>query len=237
MDAFRSLMHARHAASSQPAASASSTNPLRTPTTLLFQARPELEETPKISSFQQRLLDRMNAPNKKIMSQNAISKHRVQTSNMQEVQTLKDFKRVVIDETPDDQLVVVWFYSPWCRSCKGVSKGIQALSREYGADHDSSSTSIKFVQVPVLSENATLHQGLGVKSVPFVHLYHPTAGLVEERKLTRKYLPGFHRLLRDYRSGSCSLEQMRQGEESQTFVWSTESPYEPVSKAKDEDDE
>jgi len=140
---------------------------------------------------------------------------------------LKEYKRVVIDEAQEDQLVVVWFYSPWCRSCKSVSKGVQALSREYQAD-------IKFVQVPVLSENAILHQGLGVKSVPFVHVYHPSLGLMEERKLTRKHLTGFHKLLQDYRSGECSLEQRHAGEDdSSSDRWSTESPYEPAPKAKD----
>lgn len=134
---------------------------------------------------------------------------------------------MVVDEKENDQLVVVWFFSPWCRSCKGVSKGFQALSREYQKD-------IKFVQVPVLSDNATLHQGLGVKSVPFVHVYHPTEGLVEERKLTRKYLPGFHRLLQDYRNNECSLEQLRIGDDQR---WSTDSPYEPAPKSIDKEEE
>ena len=144
---------------------------------------------------------------------------------MQEVRTLKDYKRVVIDETRDDQLVVVWFYSPWCRSCKGVSKGVQALSREYKDD-------IKFVQVPVLSDNATLHQGLGVKSVPFVHVYHPKEGLLEERKLTRKYLTGFHRLLEDYRNGECPLQQKRLTPEGEESFWSTDNPYLPAPQPK-----
>lgn len=193
----------------------------RIPSTLLYQSTPAVDDHP-ISDFQQRLLDRMKGPTK-IMSENSISRRHIQTSSIQEVRTLKDYKRVVIDETPEDQLVVVWFYSPWCRSCKGVSKGVQALSREYKKD-------IKFVQVPVLNENAALHQGLGVKSVPFAHVYHPSVGLVEERKLTRKYLPGFHKLLQDYRMGACSLEQMQMDDNSS---WSTESPYEPVPRAKD----
>ena len=139
----------------------------------MFQSSPSVEEYP-ISDFQQRLLNRMNTGvgTKNIKTQNSISTRHVQSAFIQEVRTLKDYKRVVIDENNEGQLVVVWFYSPWCRSCKGVSKGFQALSREYHKD-------VKFVQVPVMSDNATLHQGLGVKSVPFVHVYHPTEGLVE----------------------------------------------------------
>lgn len=197
----------------------------RIPSTLLYQSTPAVDDHP-ISDFQKRLLDRMNGSSK-IRSQNSISRHQVQAASIQEVRTLKEYKRVVIDEAQEDQLVVVWFYSPWCRSCKGVSKGVQALSREYQTD-------IKFVQVPVLSENAILHQGLGVKSVPFVHLYHPSLGLMEERKLTRKHLPGFHKLLNDYRKGECSLEQRQRSEDdSSRDRWSTESPYEPAPKAKD----
>jgi len=209
----------------------------KTPSTLLYQSTPAVDDHP-ISDFQQRLLNRMRGSSSaattttKIKTENSISRRHVQTSLIQEVVTLKDYKRVVIDESLDDQLVVVWFYSPWCRSCKGVSKGVQALSREYRND-------IKFVQVPVLNENAALHQGLGVKSVPFVHVYHPSVGLVEERKLTRKYLPGFHKLLQDYRMGQCSLEQIPNTttNEDKSSSWSTESPYEPVHKAKDIEEE
>jgi thiol-disulfide isomerase/thioredoxin len=202
---------------------------LRIPFTRLYQASSAVDDHP-ISDFQQRLLNRMSIPNKKIRSQNSISRRHIQTSLVQEVRTLKDYKRVVIDETEEDQLVVVWFYSPWCRSCKGVSKGVQALSREY-------KEAIKFVQVPVLPENAALHQGLGVKSVPFVHVYHPTEGLMEERKLTRKYLPGFHKLLQDYQRGECSLDHKRLTAEGTKSSWSTDSPYEPAPKAKDKDKE
>ena len=104
---------------------------------------------------------------------------------------------------------------------------VDALSREYKKE-------IKFVQVPVLPENTNLHQGLGVKSVPFVHVYHPTEGLIEERKLTRKYLPGFHKLLQDYRRGECSLEGKLLSTDASVTSWSTESPYAPAPKVDDE---
>jgi hypothetical protein len=52
-----------------------------------------------------------------------------------------------------------------------------------------------FVDVPVTNENANLHQGLGVPSLPFGHIYHPAAGLVEELRLTRKLFPEFAQAL------------------------------------------
>ena len=62
-----------------------------------------------------------------------------------------------------------------------------------------------FVDVPVTNENASLHQGLGVPSLPFGHIYHPTAGLVEELRFTRKLVPDFHKTLESYITGSCEL--------------------------------
>ena len=53
-----------------------------------------------------------------------------------------------------------------------------------------------FVDVPVLETNSNLHQGLGVESVPFGHIYHPDKGLVEETKLSRKSFSDFEELVR-----------------------------------------
>ena len=62
-----------------------------------------------------------------------------------------------------------------------------------------------FVDVPVNDQNASLHQGLGVPSLPFGHIYHPTAGLVEELKLTRKHITEFKKSLNSYIDGSCEV--------------------------------
>ena len=55
----------------------------------------------------------------------------------------------------------------------------------------STNPNVIFVEVPVLEHNANLHKGLGVESVPFVHIYHPRNGLVEETKLSRKTFSEF----------------------------------------------
>jgi hypothetical protein len=64
---------------------------------------------------------------------------------------------------------------------------------------------VVFVDVPVTNENANLHQGLGVTSLPFAHIYHPSAGLVEERRMTRKFFPEFESSLHSYIIGSCDI--------------------------------
>jgi thiol-disulfide isomerase/thioredoxin len=126
---------------------------------------------------------------------------------IKEVVTLGEFKQTVVDDA--QAMVVVRFHAPWCRACKAMAPGFLKLAKVH--------SNIQFVQVPVTETNMNLHQGLGVPSTPYVHLYHPQGGLIEEQKLTRKHLGGFHKLLEDYETGSCSLER---GE-----AWSSSSPY------------
>lgn len=64
---------------------------------------------------------------------------------------------------------------------------------------------ILFVDVPVTESNANLHQGLGIPSLPFGHIYTPTGGLVEELRITRPLFPIFAKKLRSYIAGSCEL--------------------------------
>ena len=125
---------------------------------------------------------------------------------VQEVRSLEDYKRAIIDEA-DGSLVAVYFYAPWCVACRASLPGIASMAKKH--------PNVKFIKVPALEENANLHQGLNVPSVPFLHLYHPTAGLVEEVKIVRKYLPRLNTMLEDYATGSCSLE--RSGEWSALY--------------------
>lgn len=59
-----------------------------------------------------------------------------------------------------------------------------------------------FVDVPVTHENANLHQGLGVPSLPYGHIYQPGLGLVEELRMVKKQVPEFEEKL-------CSLIQVQ----------------------------
>jgi hypothetical protein len=45
----------------------------------------------------------------------------------------------------------------------------------------------------------------GVPSVPFAHIYHPDAGLVEELKISKPYFRDFKDSLNSYVIGSCDL--------------------------------
>ena len=116
---------------------------------------------------------------------------------VQMVDNLDDYKKVVADES--DRIVVVRFFAPWCKSCKAAHPHFKKMASEY------SRYDVKFVEVPLTKETAYIHEGLGVPSVPFGHIYHPEAGLVEEKKINRKVFRDFREALDNYVRGSCPL--------------------------------
>jgi thiol-disulfide isomerase/thioredoxin len=119
------------------------------------------------------------------------------------VSTLRDYKKVVADET--DRIVAVRFYAPWCRACRATEPAFNKLARELSSDR------VKFVQVPLNQDNGYLHDGLGVTSLPFGHVYHPSAGLVEERKLNKHVFGEFQYALQCYVNGECTLDYDNEG--------------------------
>lgn len=64
------------------------------------------------------------------------------------------------------------------------------------------------MEVPLTKENAYLHEGLGIPSLPYGHIYHPEAGLVEELKMKKKdgEFDNFARTLSTYIRGECDVE-------------------------------
>jgi len=122
-----------------------------------------------------------------------------------QVHTLQEYKTEVADVT--DALVVVFFTAPWCRTCARLKPKMKAMANRLKGAKD-----VKLVQVPLLNkESAALFQGLGVKSFPFAHIYHPTEGLVEELKLKRQLWNEFQITLGEYREGSCELQFNKDG--------------------------
>jgi thiol-disulfide isomerase/thioredoxin len=119
-----------------------------------------------------------------------------------EVTHIQQYKDEVVDE--QDRIVCVRFYAPWCLACKKVEANFRRLATEFSA--------IKFVEVPLTKENAYLHQGLGVPSLPFAHIYVPSVGLCEER--TCKHGPvfaEFKKILTTYANGECLVEYDENG--------------------------
>jgi thiol-disulfide isomerase/thioredoxin len=157
---------------------------------------------------------------------------------VQEISTLQEYKDAVMGQ---DTLVVVKFYAPWCRACRAMAPGFNALTKR-NSNHDHQGTSIKFVQVAMSDKTMNLFKGLSVPSIPFAHIYHPTGGLVEEQRLTRTELRRFQHVLADYQQESCSLlVQPRQTKNEQDLevdqVWSAENPYLPSPPHDDDQDD
>lgn len=121
-----------------------------------------------------------------------------------DVVTMQEYKDAVVDEP--DRIVVVHFYATWCRSCRAVAPSYLKLAKDY--------SDVKFVKVPLTKENAYLHEGLGVPSVPFAHIYHPEAGLVEEMKMSKRHFPKLKKRLKTYVDGQCDWP----GEEEEALV-------------------
>ena len=112
------------------------------------------------------------------------------------VHDLDEYKRVVAEER--DRIVCVRFYATWCRACKAIAPAFQRLAQQF--------PTVKFVEVPLTDKNAVLHQGLGIPSLPFAHIYHPEAGLVEEQKIGKKVFANFRDVvLKSYVEGFCVL--------------------------------
>merc|ERR1712216_399439 len=130
----------------------------------------------------------------KFMKRNANAD--VKCPSVEMVDTITDYKRVVVDER--DQLVVVRFFAPWCKSCRAAQPIFKRMVSQY-------SPSVKFVEAPLTKETAYIHEGLGVPSVPFGHIYHPDVGLVEEKKINKRVFKEFQLALESYVSGSCDI--------------------------------
>ena len=117
-------------------------------------------------------------------------------TSVQLIDTIQDYKKEVVDE--QERIVAVRFFAPWCKSCKAAHPHFKKLVSRH-------SPNVKFVDVPLTKETAYIHEGLGVPSVPFGHIYHPEAGLVEEMKINKRVIGEFRDALESYVNGSCDL--------------------------------
>jgi thiol-disulfide isomerase/thioredoxin len=121
---------------------------------------------------------------------------------MTEVKTMQEYKDQVVDEV--DAIVCVRFYAPWCRACKAVEAPYKQLAMKHSDNNKAQQ--VRFVQVPLTKENAFLHTGLGIPSLPYAHIYHPVAGLVEERSINKKIFGEFKNALQTYVDGECAID-------------------------------
>jgi len=157
--------------------------------------------TPTIDSSQPTELSDFERRMRKLVTETKIKQRTkpkgVSPFNFQIIDTLDDYKKVVGGNNKD--IIVVRFYASWCKACKAIAPSYHRLALTY--------PHVTFVDVPATSSNANLHQGLGVPSLPYGHIYYPSSGLVEELKMSRKHFPHFVQKLETYIDGQCSIEE------------------------------
>jgi len=157
--------------------------------------------TAKSSTFQSRMKGLMKRNNggattssgRRAVGQRSIDK----PSNIKTVSTLEEYKEVLDQE--HGKIIVARFFATWCKACKAIQPAYYRMASLY--------PQIIFLEVPVTNENANLHQGLDVPSLPYGHIYYPQAGLVEELKISRKYFRNLVRLVRWYDQRECNLDE------------------------------
>merc|ERR1711935_812806 len=121
------------------------------------------------------------------------------------IDNIMDYKSIVVDE--EKSIVVVRFFASWCRSCRASEPLFKNMVSRYSPSSASSDGErpVKFVMVQLTKDTAYLQEGLGVPSIPYVHVYYPECGLVEESKFSKGYYGDFTPVLESYIAGSCDL--------------------------------
>lgn len=96
-----------------------------------------------------------------------------------------------------DRLIVIRFFSHWCKSCKAVTPKFHRLARK--------NPQVTFIDIPITNDNKDLAKELNIKAVPFGHIIDPNAGLVEELRMSKMHWNEFEKTLYTYTNGSCDI--------------------------------
>ena len=120
-----------------------------------------------------------------------------QRAGVLHIESIEEYKEEVINSS---YMTVVRFNSRYCKSCQAS----EPLFYKLAADFDQHG--VKFAEVPLTPHTKVLHDALEVPSLPWTHIYHPDAGLVEERKVSKKFIGEVRTCLRCYVYGECNLE-------------------------------
>jgi thiol:disulfide interchange protein len=187
---------------------------------ILVNARPTFTER-----MRNVILDQKQKNNKKESSNQSSS------SPVRIVTTLSEFQSVLAESNRHNQITVVRWYASWCRTCKIMQPYFDGLHRKYSTKKNDYQNGVQYVAIPfVPNVNDAFIAGMNIPSVPYVHIYHPQRGLVEQLKFKPQTASDFERILQSYFHGSCPLEQEEEAvdhDEEQAFVY--RAPYQRIS--------
>ena len=122
-------------------------------------------------------------------------------TNIIHVESVQEYKEQVVNEK--ECISVVRFYSQYCKSCQASEPHFYKLASEFS--NKDTPIKVHFVEVPLNKNTSILHEALEVPSLPWTHIYHPDAGLVEERAVSKKYINDVRKCLRCYVYGECDM--------------------------------
>lgn len=119
------------------------------------------------------------------------------TNQVRTVVTLEELQECRNECDAKGSLMIVRFFSHWCKSCKAVEPMYKRLARQ--------NPEVTFVDIPITRDNEQVRDALNVVAVPFGHIYHPTAGLMEELNMGRRFWSEFQDIFHRYTKGSCEV--------------------------------
>jgi len=130
----------------------------------------------------------------RVMSRKVSSK---KPSNVYTVASSQEY-RDIIDKFKESNIIITRFYAKWCKACLATTPLFNRLA--------TNNPSIIFVEVAIQSENSDLYEGLKIPSIPFSHIYYPSAGVVEEMQLSKKRWPIYEKVVATYVQAYCTIE-------------------------------
>ena len=134
--------------------------------------------------------------------------------------------------------IISHYITAWCKACKAIESTYHRLPQEYPSG-------VKFVEVPLTKENAYMHKGLGIPSLPFAHVYYngdridhdnadnndnnssckdetsSSCRLVEELKINKHQFTEFKRIIRSYVDKECDVHYIKDDDDGTITVAST----------------
>jgi len=149
---------------------------------------------------------------------------------MLQVTNIQQYKDEVVD-TKDSSLVVVRFYASWCKACKAIESSYYRLPQEFPSG-------VKFVEVPLTKENAYMHKGLGIPSLPFAHVYYnedyvgnndtdetsSSCRLVDELKINKHKFSELKRVIGSYVEKECDVHYPSGADKNDDTIIASSSP-------------
>jgi len=129
-----------------------------------------------------------------ISSSRVVSSVKKQSNNIHMVITLDDFREKLKEN--EDRLLVVRFYSHFCKSCQAITPRFNRLARR--------NPKVSFLDIPITKDNKDLSEANGVIAVPYAHIYAPNMGLVDEMRIGKMYWDDFEDSFDSYIKGYCN---------------------------------